>query len=573
MPGSGIRKGDVLKDRYEIQRLIGKGGMSRVYLAADLQLNNKLWAVKEVDRTARDPAGRPMEYVLVEEARMLSRLDHPKIVSVVDIEKTDEYIYVVMDYVEGETLANVVKRLGPQSEQDVCSWMLQLCDVLDYLHNQEPPIVYRDLKPSNVILHPDGYVKLIDFGVVREYKDNSLTSQDTIAFGTRGYAPPEQYGKSQTDPRADIYALGATMWHLLAGKAPAAEFPLRDVREENPQVGEGFAETIIPKCTKLDREERYISCKQLAGDLSRYKVLTRDYRRKQTAKLHKFQGAVCASVACAIMGCGLLLAHHAAVTQQYETQLEFGNQLAQTEPEVAQQHYRDAIAINPAGIDAYEGLISCYKADGVFTIDEKRQFDQVYLVHLDHLRALERFSELSFEIGRLYWGYYEYGQQGTTFDPEVARNNRIRASAEYFKAAASDPSFELRDRAAVYSGIAHFVLNAPSAIREGDDDEDFYSTHWENLIELTDGLMHESNDVLRLESVEVVASSIETYADKFKRVVGVGKEELVALERKLEDSCADPITSSPELELRRQALLKRMSADLPRKIESVYLER
>ena len=143
------------------------------------------------------------------EASLLSKLDHPMIVDIVDIITTDKYIYVVMDYVEGVSLDKVIREEGPQSEENVQDWTMQICDALDYLHKQDPPIIYRDMKPSNIMLRPDGYVKLIDLGVAREYKDQS--KKDTIAFGTEGYAPPEQYGKAQTDPRADIYALGATM--------------------------------------------------------------------------------------------------------------------------------------------------------------------------------------------------------------------------------------------------------------------------------------------------------------------------------------------------------------------------
>ena len=182
------RVGDVIKGRYKILSVIGKGGMSRVYLAADLQLTNKQWAVKEVDRNATDPTGRPIEQSLASEAELLSKLDHPNIVDIVDIEKTEDFIYVIMDHVEGTSLADVVRREGPQSEEDVQKWMLQVCDALGYLHRQDPPIVYRDMKPSNIMLHPDGYIKLIDLGVAREYKDEAR--KDTIAFGTTGYAAP-----------------------------------------------------------------------------------------------------------------------------------------------------------------------------------------------------------------------------------------------------------------------------------------------------------------------------------------------------------------------------------------------
>ena len=289
------RVGDVIKGQYKILQIIGSGGMSRVYLASDLQLTNKMWAIKEVDRHATDPVGRPIEQSLAREADLLSKLNHPNIVDIVNIEKTDDFIYVVEDYVEGDTLDAEVRKEGPQSEEDVQRWMLQICDALGYLHEQNPPIIYRDMKPKNIMLHPDGYIKLIDLGVAREYVDDASRT-DTVAFGTEGYAAPEQYGaKTQTDARTDIYGIGATMWHLLAGGAPPMEFPLPDVRTANPNVSEGFA-NIIARCCKLDRAERYQSCEELAVDLERYEELTAEYRARQAKKVRTFAGCAVGGV-------------------------------------------------------------------------------------------------------------------------------------------------------------------------------------------------------------------------------------------------------------------------------------
>ena len=566
----GIKKGDVLKGRYEIQRLIGKGGMSRVFMAVDLQLNNKLWAVKEVDRHAKDPAGRPIEQALAKEAQILSRLDHPKIVSIVDTETTADFIYVVMDFVEGESLDKIVRREGPQTEENVQRWMLEICDVLGYLHAQDPPIVYRDMKPNNIMLHPDGYVKLIDFGVVREYKDADDVKQDTIAFGTQGYAPPEQYGQAQTDARADIYAVGATMWHLLAGEAPPMEFPLRDVRDKNPEVSEGFAEHIIPKCTALERTERYQCCDDLAADLEIYEELTQDYRQVQVRKVRSFALSAIAAVVLFVAGFGLLAARSAAITSTYESLLGQAAGLVQSDTSTAEQNYIDAIQAYPEGIDAYLGLIACYKVDGAFDEAEKKQFDSVYQSNLDVLKDASRFAELSYAIGQLYWTYYTYGQTEGSGDFDENQASRIKASAEYFSNAAADANFDNHDNAQLFNDIAQFTVNISNLQREGSDDAALYSGYWENLTNLASKLSTVENDMLKVDCAALVANSIETYLDKFRNVADVSQAEVEAVIREVHQGIRNEIRGNADLEQKRLSILDRLSKEVATKVTTVY---
>lgn len=565
----GIQRGDILKGRYEIQRPIGKGGMSRVYMAADLQLNNKLWAIKEVDRHAKDPAGRPIEQALAKEAEILSKLDHPKIVSIVDTETTDDFIYVVMDYVEGESLDRVIRREGPQSEENVQRWMLEICDVLGYLHSQHPPIVYRDIKPNNIMLHPDGYVKLIDFGVVREYKDEADIKQDTIAFGTQGYAPPEQYGKAQTDPRADIYAMGATMWHLLAGEAPSMEFPLRNVRDRNPNVGEGFADVIIPKCTALERTARYQSCDELASDLDIYEELTREFRNKQVNRVRAFAVSAVLAVVLVVAGFGLLGARDSTISEKYDSYLALGADMTQTDPEGAEEQYLEAIEKKPDGIDAYEGLIASYKVDGEFTDDEKKQFDNVYQKNLGVLQNSSRFAELSYEIGRLYWTYYagEGAGGGDTADNQATR---ISFSSEYFKNAAADQNFENYDRAQVYNGIAQFTSSIANLIAEGGDDAEVYRSYWDNLADLSARVSSESNEMVKLDTCALIANGMETYMDKFKNVADVPSSEVEEVYKNVERELQNMTTTDEKYETQRKEILQRLQNEVRRKMTTVY---
>lgn len=211
--------GTVIDGKYEILKEIGRGGMSVVYLAMDKHLN-KQWAVKEIRKKGSGKNDEIVVNSLLAEANMMKKLDHPALPRIVDIIDNGVTIYVVMDYIEGESLDKILNEYGAQPEELVVNWAKQLCDALSYLHSQKPPIIYRDMKPANVMLKPEGNIKIIDFGIAREYKEQNLA--DTTVLGTKGYAPPEQYS-GQTDPRSDIFALGMTMHHCLPVLTPGME--------------------------------------------------------------------------------------------------------------------------------------------------------------------------------------------------------------------------------------------------------------------------------------------------------------------------------------------------------------
>ena len=177
--------GTIIDGKYEILKQIGKGGMSVVYLAMDNRLN-KQWAVKEIKKSGKGKNDEVVVNSLLAEANLMKRLDHPALPRIVDIIDKGTTIYVVMDYIEGESLDKILLEYGAQSEELVIEWAKQICDVLGYLHSQKPPIIYRDMKPANIMLKPEGNLKIIDFGIAREYKEQNLA--DTTVLGTKGYA-------------------------------------------------------------------------------------------------------------------------------------------------------------------------------------------------------------------------------------------------------------------------------------------------------------------------------------------------------------------------------------------------
>lgn len=252
-----LETGMILRNRYQILDRIGQGGMGNIYLALDTRLQGRKCAVKEVEhektlspnilQEARDQFQR--------EASVLARLDHPNLPKVSDYFSVNEKDYLVMDYVPGKDLRTLLLEAKEQnkhlSEKDVLDWISQLSDALMYLHSQTPPIVHRDIKPSNLKITPDGYLKLVDFGLVKILTPGEETITIIQGQGTLLYTPLEQYGGSDahTDVRSDIYALGATLYHLVTGKAPV------DARQRflNPNIQmnpRGINPDITPRTEK-----------------------------------------------------------------------------------------------------------------------------------------------------------------------------------------------------------------------------------------------------------------------------------------------------------------------------------
>ncbi|HEY4391976.1 MAG TPA: serine/threonine-protein kinase, partial [Paenibacillus sp.] len=204
-----LAEGDVIAGRYRIERLIGQGGMSHVYLAADLKLPGKLWAIKEMtDRV-------PREMQLEEEAALLIAMNHHRLPRIVDFwsSETGDHSYLVMDYIEGVHLDQYVRKLGSSFKPETLIGIgMQICEGLHYLHSRKPPIIHRDLKPSNLLIDSKGEIRFVDFGIARKFRPNGI--EDTIKLGTIGFAAPEQYGGRQSDGRADLYSLGAVLLYL-----------------------------------------------------------------------------------------------------------------------------------------------------------------------------------------------------------------------------------------------------------------------------------------------------------------------------------------------------------------------
>ena len=358
-----LKEGTVIDDKYEILKQIGEGGMSTVYLARNNRMNMQL-AVKEI----KNDGSKSTEILLKgleREANILKDVDHPVIPRIIDIVKYADTICVVMDFIEGENLAEKLKEVGFFPQEDVIEWGLELASALEYLHSMNPPIIYRDMKPSNVMLKPDGGVKLIDFGTAKTYDIEN--NADTTALGTRGYAAPEQFGDAQgrgiykTDARTDIYNLGATLYHMVTGKNPQEPpYEMVPIRQVNPLLSTGLEEIIL-KCTKPNPEDRYQSCSELIYALEHYTELDESYKNANKNKVKLFAISAGLTLLFGIVAIAGKSGMNKANAANYVSHIETGNDYkSEGRYSLAAVEYRNAFELSGDDADAYIKFIDLY---------------------------------------------------------------------------------------------------------------------------------------------------------------------------------------------------------------------
>lgn len=528
-------QGQIIDDKYEILALVGTGGMSKVFLARDKRLN-KQWAVKEIQKNARDKNNEVVLQSAIAEANLIKSLDHPAIVRIVDIIENDTEIFIIEDYIEGETLGTILEAHGAQPQQMVIEWAMQMCEALEYLHTRKPPIIYRDMKPANIMLKPDGNIKVIDFGIAREYKEQGMA--DTVSLGTKGYAAPEQFGgKGQTDARTDVYCLGVTLYHLVTGHNPSEPpYELKPIRYWNPQLSAGL-EAIIQKCTQQNPDDRYQSCAELLYALHHYEEYGAAYRAKQKRKLRAFLGAM------VIMAAGLLVGGTGMYMQDYEKSANYAGIISEMEVESDSStkigRYAEAIDINPSGREAYFGMVNAIKEDSLFTRDEEKVLVEKVATNQTVLKNgsgnVNFYASLAYQIGNLYWLYYQYEEKsGASGEPQKTGGSqitrdldssyliRMKSAVYWFNEVLAYEGGESADcnynLARVYRDIGDFHRDITLKIQEASDSREIYSRYWDTVQQLMELVVDqpEESDIVRLEACRLCLYSIEQYARKFK---------------------------------------------------------
>lgn len=403
--------GSLIDGKYKILNKVGQGGMSVVYLAMN-EKANKQWAIKEV----RKDGVKDFEIIkqgLVVETDLLKKLSHPSLPSIIDVIEGPDTFLIVMDYIQGNPLSKALEEYGAQPQEYVIEWAKQLCDVLEYLHTRTPPIIYRDMKPANIMLKPDGNICLIDFGTAREFKEKNLA--DTTCLGTVGYAAPEQFGgMGQTDARTDIYCLGATLYHLVTGRNPCdPPYEILPIRQVNPALSSGL-ERIIQKCTQRNPDDRYQSCAELMYALENYEKIDDAYRKKQKRKLGLFLASAGLTLAFGAASLWGYLSGEQKKTENYDLMLRSAS--------TAQDCY-DAILTDPSRSEAYEQLADLLTQDHVLTGEEGQQLLKLqagldeeksngFSDRVDVLKTLKEknpdgYQEVCYRIGEAFLFYYD----------------------------------------------------------------------------------------------------------------------------------------------------------------------
>ncbi len=271
-----LKSGQIIDDKYKILSVVGQGGMSTVYKAVNIRLGN-YWAVKEFIR----------KDILEKEVLILGKLKHQGLPMIVDVIKLDKQWYLIEEFIEGIPLSDIVNMSDPVKNDIIINWALQLCQILKYLHSQNPnPIIYQDMKPSNVIIGHDGIVKLVDFGI-SALRDNQY---EKSGLGTKGYAAPEQYKQSteKIDKRTDIYGLGATLYHLVTQIKPKGVYS-HDIKLLKSIKDYKELKNIINKSIEPNPNSRYQDISLLIDELKNINKLAKDVKNhKKTFLTKKF---------------------------------------------------------------------------------------------------------------------------------------------------------------------------------------------------------------------------------------------------------------------------------------------
>ena len=493
-----LKVGDIVEGSWEVIKQIGQGGSATVYLVRDIELN-RLLALKEVPVRGTKEGERQARAVIAE-VNLLKSLSHPSIPRIIKMTKDDHSLLIVMDYIEGYSLRDLIAKTSYIDEKSIVRWGLALCDTLKYLHNRSPKVIYRDLKPHNVMLSNENHLFLMDFGISREIGPDFDYSKEP-KLGTKGYAAPEMRTKEAWfDERSDIYALGRTLYFLATRNSPSVEvlqdgrrLPILPIRQYDASRSVGL-EKIIEKATAFKPQDRYQSVEEMIYDLKNINKMSEGYIKKikkRATTIYTLFGTLVLGLA--LLGTGVLYSQM-STTNSYNQALATGK----TSQDI--DSLLKASKILPNEVEPYSELVKTYRSSGHFTSEDEFQLLGALQSNIPSLKGKEGAGDLLYQVGQLYWFYY----------PQNGQTKSVPWFEQAKEFGVSDKNQHLLS---IYLELGTFKKGILSSITDNSD-SGMYKKYWSALSELESEMG--SDPQLQLTYLQSVFDVIDSYSGGLK---------------------------------------------------------
>ncbi|MBR5951189.1 MAG: serine/threonine protein kinase [Actinomycetaceae bacterium] len=517
--------------------------MSRVYIGIDSTLH-KQWAIKEIKDVHDERTRDVIVASLRAEADLLRRCDHPAIPRIVDLIEEGDDLYVVKDYAAGVTVEEKVSIEGPQDEEQVVDLVMQLCDVLDYLHCHSTPMLHLDIKPSNIIIKSNGALQIIDFGTARMMPEGvasgpSFVSRNAsnatadnrfeLLYGipsahadgslvnSVGYSAPECYmPDGRLDTRSDVYSVSAVAFYALTGTHPSLVCP--PARHIRPEISEGM-EKVVAMGLEADPNNRPPDCGVFAHLIRNYRTQDELSRKKLQYQWRTFLSMCVAFVLCVALGVSSHLVASHLRTNEFETLMDRAHAASTVDEKY--QEYRRAAQIRPENIEPYMQLLDLYVEDGTFTQLELSDFETLFNEHRDDLRSDENsWASLNYKVGETIWYFYKSDEDTAEAD---AWNDRFSQAYQWMIVPAQIVNFEYADNASLYIAL---IDSRKDVILK----ETGYAKYFEQLEHMLSFVSQNSNcsDAMRVRTAQLVLLVLMERIDMFY-LDGVTQDDMRSL--------------------------------------------
>ena len=551
-----LSQGYILNNRYRIENIIGRGGLSVVYKATDLEANGAVRAVKEISKSCKEMAeSAKQESILIKEL-----YEHDKynfFPNIIQRTENNSTLYIVMDYIDGASMNSLLKS-GAFSQNMIIEYGKEICSVMQFIHDYGK--IYSDMKPDNIMIinntgsakrlgteKRSGTLKLIDFGAVVQ-----MESGIPVQY-TPEYAAPEQFRAERLDRRTDIFNIGATLYHMATGRKP---LPVYDENKKLRPSSERFpfnskdiktdvsVKKIIRKCVEDNPAKRFRSCRDL------YSAIEKTEKHSQIKiTLFSASATILSALICAF-------SYNRYVQQE---NIEYERFITTAKKSVSYEEktelYKNAINLQNKRTEAYFGLIETYKEDLSFDENESYDILRLLTVNSEELKKNPDYELLAFETGKLYWYYYDYGAEHSSDNSAT----RMKASAEWFSDAISENlrniSEEKYQMARIYHDIGNFHSEIQKLVIEGDD-TDTYTEYWQSLNEMSDFAETSSaeTEIVLLETYRMIINSLAIYTYKFASFIP--EEDIRNLYYKTRKSTESVITTTEKTKDLKQKIRK-----------------